>query len=373
MHVTGNTFSDRQKPLQKCPGQQCSSDRRCVPQHKVCDLQVDCLNAEDETSFCTDEFTPTLLQANPTDKEDSEGAEEVSTNSQSSPDYFSSDLSNNPFRNVYSLDKKNVTKANIWKETENSTDPVPTTSVSRDITTEFTTVEPSTTETSTVQQTTSEISTVQSTTTDSREVTTDSYSYDTTTQSHISAEDIQIIDELIHESQNSSDVFDRNQNSSVNIPPYLVDILFSTTVPPILDNVSNKINQTNHNATHLTNKNKDNETDIKFPNNQPTTKLPKKVLETPPKNYMETDPFKYYYREENRKLYEHMCKQLLEHKDSNVDNKSSDSVTGRDADQTSTPIPGIADSGKENVNTTKNNSATVLPSYLNNNLFICKR
>lgn len=35
-------------PLQHCPGFQCISVPRCIPSRKRCDLEVDCLNAEDE-------------------------------------------------------------------------------------------------------------------------------------------------------------------------------------------------------------------------------------------------------------------------------------------------------------------------------------
>lgn len=40
-------------PLQACPSQQCGSGQRCIPFAKLCDTQVDCLNAEDEIS-CRD-------------------------------------------------------------------------------------------------------------------------------------------------------------------------------------------------------------------------------------------------------------------------------------------------------------------------------
>ncbi|KAG8336073.1 hypothetical protein J6590_053296 [Homalodisca vitripennis] len=49
------SFSLRQMPKQECPGRQCSSERHCVPLARLCDIRIDCLNAEDETS-CKDQY-----------------------------------------------------------------------------------------------------------------------------------------------------------------------------------------------------------------------------------------------------------------------------------------------------------------------------
>ncbi|XP_054280169.1 uncharacterized protein LOC128998178 [Macrosteles quadrilineatus] len=55
--ITNNrgALSPSLMPIQKCPGLQCNSGRRCVSYSRLCNTKPDCFNAEDET-FCEENY-----------------------------------------------------------------------------------------------------------------------------------------------------------------------------------------------------------------------------------------------------------------------------------------------------------------------------
>lgn len=324
VYFSADTFVTKQMPLLRCPGQQCSSDGRCIPQHKLCDSHVDCLNAEDETSFCRNDYLGRqylFLNNNTTDVKNDEldvPYEETEildddiqdTSSEPSVDYF-----NNGFnRNEFSLDTK-----------ENSTN------------------QSNSTKYHVEDKRKQAIENVDS--------TTYGYFNDTTN----------INNELIYSNKNKS-IEKEVQESDVNIPPYLVNILFSTTIKPL--NESSQSGSKNLSKSEV----EPSQTIISLPkdslanNNKPNHSIDLYSLNL--------NPFKDYIKEEDKELYKDFCKHFMNHTENKTEIQSTSlspidlvivpSTTEENVKQPSDPIINARSRG-------------LTPSIRRDKVFMCKR
>lgn len=323
MYFSVDTFLTKQMPQLRCPGQQCSSDGRCIPQHKLCDSHVDCLNAEDETSFCRNDYLGRqylFLNNNTTDVNEeldlSYKKSEIldddiqDTSSEPSIDYFNngynptefiSDTKNN------STNQSNSTKYHVEDKRKQQIE-----------------------------------------------------NFDSTTYGYFN-DNTNLNNELIYSNKNKS-VKNEVQESDVNIPPYLVNILFSTTITPL--NESSQSGSKNFSKSEVE-------------PSQPIISLPEDSLANNNKPNQSIDlysfnhnPFKDYIKEEDKEFYKDFCKHFMNHTENKTEIQSTSlspidlikvpSTTEESVKQPSDPVINAR-------------SRELAPSIRRDKVFMCKR
>lgn len=311
-------------PQLRCPGQQCSSDGRCIPQHKLCDSHVDCLNAEDETSFCKNDYLGRqylFLNKNTTDVNEeldvSYNKTEVldddiqDTSSESSVDYFNNGY--NP--NEFSLDTK-----------ENSTN---------------------------------QSKSIKYHVEDKRKQQIENF--DSTTYGYFN-NNTNINNELIYSNQNKS-VENEIKESDVNIPPYLVNILFSTTTSTPLNESSPSISK-NLSKSEV----EPSQTIISLPKDSLTNNnKPNHSIDLYSSNH---NPFKDYIKEEDKEFYKDFCKHFMNHTENKTEIQST-SLSPIDSEK----VPSTTEENfKQPSNPVLNaRSKELAPSITKDRVFNCKR
>lgn len=277
MYFSVDTFLTKQMPLLRCPGQQCSSDGRCIPQHKLCDSHVDCLNAEDETSFCRNDYLGRqyfFLNDNSTDlneeldvsykKTKIQDDDIQDTSSEPSIDYFNNGYNPNEFSfNAIenSTNQSNSTKYHVEDKRKHQIE-----------------------------------------------------NFDSTTNGYFN-DNTNLNNELIYSNKNKS-VENEVQESDLNIPPYLVNILFSTTITPL--NESSQSGSKNLSKSEVE-------------PSKPTISLPEDSLDNNSKPNQSIDilysfnhnPFKDYIKDEDKEFYKDFCKHFINHTENKTEIQST--------------------------------------------------